>query len=457
MVDQIIQQWTPETENSKTDDREQQQLIRIQMDFLFGLKRLRAEISQENYADAVQQLSRMRPQTADMEVLVGWEEQKIKLAEYLGQLDQTAQLEWANEVNDFIDDVHKVCKNAQSAGDLDAELIRGTSLQAGQHTRGNAWGERSMKKLDGALFTLTQLATYFDFKNAGKLDAANQAIKQLLTDQSRFPVLDIETTQAFLLDSPADWKEEKLYGIVFRDYHSLDDIDLTLAHLAETSPEVNRQHRESLETLLHQFQSSRILIKANQYTEALQSVTSRYPSTSSGAFIYYQIMLDSVIGAIVTNMAERWEVTEVISGKESTEERVQALAEALIAEAKLTELLELSRLLESNRKTKELYPKWAESVPTVTLYNEAYAADQAEQYLIAYQKYREVISTGKYPSDLMLNQVTKRMQTIREEHPEVESEANNQLEQKLQELRRENQSLNRRLEMYMRRGETNRP
>ncbi len=454
-VDQIIAEWTPADEADS--DTAKQQLLQMQMETVFSLKRFRAEVSQENYLEAIQLIEHVRPPSRDIDDLANWEQAKLTLIEDLRKLNEAAQNKWAEEVAEYITYVKQLCLDAQNSQDLNTAFIRGSRLKLRQQTRGNAWGERNIHLLEGAIYTLQQFASYLDFRSAGKSDAANKQIEALINDKSHYPILDVQVAQKYLLESPANWTEEKLCEHIFRDFKRIDDIEITLNHISEISAEADERQLDSIETLLYQFQTTKTLIETKKYPEALNSATTRYPSSSSPTYLYYEILLDNTLQAIVTSMAEDWQLSTALPKDGSADLMIKNLAEALIRESKLTELLSLCEMLKTNRITKQTFSRWTGSIPVISLYLGAVTAEKADLPVDAYNKYLKVIEAGNCPTDLILEYATERIKAIREAHPEVDSDSNNQLTNEIERLQKENEALSRRLDSYKRQPGFNRP
>lgn len=218
---------------------------------------------------------------------------------------------WRKDIDQLVADTKAGCLAAKSSSDLDALLVRCSSLQMREGRQNTVLTERANRKLQGAAATLESWADFLDFRDAGNTKRANEILRSLRTRDAQFPVLSVQEIDGNFLQNDSDALTIRdALPAIFNAVASPDDLPAAIERVNKLSkspmnPELNSlsSEKQRLEVALQAWEAA----KKGDDTAALRNLD-RLSSMGgfSDANSYYEPLKNRILGTILQRKAQTW-------------------------------------------------------------------------------------------------------------------------------------------------------
>ncbi|MGH8048357.1 MAG: hypothetical protein ACREKL_14030, partial [Chthoniobacterales bacterium] len=257
---------------------------------------------------------------------------------------------WNAEVDELMKEAKKGCLEAKTSADLDALLLRCAALQMRREQQNTVAGERTTRKLAGAATTLSAFADYLDFRDAGNIKNANEALRRLLSSDSNLPVLTAADIEGRLLtDDPAGLSVDAALAKIFDGVKSPDDLAAALEKMKKYSISPATPQLASLSYEQPRLQSAMLAWKAakdgdvNSALAALNRIPSSGGSESGRS--YYAPISAQILTYILQQNVQKWTKLSFNSG-ETPASYLKRILEELQARGDYVSMIEVLRFSE---------------------------------------------------------------------------------------------------------------
>jgi hypothetical protein len=224
-----LEALTSTTPNSS--DQRQLMEQRGSLRFSEQLNALGRMIAQQDYERAINQLNGLSTNGLPAELSKAWTDLSTKLLAELEERRTNALNEWIAQVDEYARAAHDGCLAAKTSGDLDSLLVRVAALQLRRPANSNdIVAQRANRRLGSVATTLESWMNYLDFKTAGNIKAANNALRSLSTNDSLIPVLRVADIAARIVEEQTN--TEAAMSQIYGGIRTINDIAPALVKLA---------------------------------------------------------------------------------------------------------------------------------------------------------------------------------------------------------------------------------
>ncbi len=406
--------------------------------FVSQIKMLRAYLSREEIDRAQQLLEGGYLQDLPVEWQREWFDLRTALVGDMENRRTKAMEKWRAEVDALLRDVQAECPKAESAAALDPLLVRCAALQMQRFAQQDIINQRTVRKLSGIADTLQGWTNYLDFRTAGNIPAANQALLNLAKNSSQFPVLTQDQIEARIAVAKPEPAAREAFRKVLAGIGGIEDLEpavkqlLTLA--SQPDPSGNQMLNYEKAKVEHLSAAWRALNAGNY--DAMLSAVERFQSAGGDEDL--AVHYDRLRGDFVKRLfAVRLQPLSNL--QQEPKEDLQAYVVRVLAQLQAKEdyagMVEVIKLAERLFRTTGGFAITQDRT-AIERFLAARRFEAAGDFLVAVNEYRAVVSAvgGPYAPT---KQASEALQRLKEKSPEIFNDATTIVLQEIRSLKQQ--------------------
>ncbi len=366
-----------------------------------------------------------------------WLDLVEELTAALATAQQEAMESWRLDVGALGQTAATACVEATEPADLDETLIACAALQMNGRGQDNVLGRVVSQRLNGIAQTLEIWSRYLEFRAAGNPKSANDALRQLTSGRSDYPLLTTSQIEAAFLPEPITDRSDA-EGMILEALGTLDspaEIPAAIERVEALGRNPNfsgRGQTTNIVESLNQLQTAGTALEADQPAAAIRSV-----DRINGGYSGVISLLEGLRLQIVSTALEQEILRVVDLAREPGEDNPALLERALGQLATksdypaMIELIALSGDLPGTRGS--ALGELRSDQNTIEQFLAAQRFESAGDTRSAIRAYRTVVSRGGklVPTDA----ATTALARLTEANPDVANDSSAELIEEIRGLR----------------------